>query len=353
MNRTQRVRRFRLATLALSVGAVLAMSLPAALPVLAAGNATAKVLPAVEPATGPGGTFTVNVVSNADVATTTFQATVKFDPALLQIVSVSRPATGWGATPNFVGPTGDLTVAANLAAAVAIANGSGELATVAAFLTPPATIPAGADQGFLDITFQVIRCPSPITATTDISLKTSAGGADTQVLDASGDPAVLTVVKSTVTPCSNSTDNATTHVTSTLDGGFLSLKVDPGFQIPLLRLVTNTVDVPVKVFSDGGWTLKVDDAMTGGKNAADRGHMTQATPFRRLALPMQAYAVPFSTPPGPLVRTLDQTAPGATDLITGSGIATQLVTLSQYVGPTDPGPASYSINLVFTATSGF
>src|SRR5262245_48255332 len=109
VNRTQRVRRFRLASAALSLGAILvAGSLMSALPVLAAGSATLRIDPATEPAAGPGSTFTVQVISNATVTTSGVQASVTFDKSLLQISSVARPAGDWGTAPVFIGSTGDL-----------------------------------------------------------------------------------------------------------------------------------------------------------------------------------------------------------------------------------------------------
>src|SRR5262245_62502190 len=77
VNRTQRVRRVRLASAALSLGALLvAGSLMTALPVLAAGTATIRIDPATEPAAGPGSTFTVSVISNASVATSGIQSKI-------------------------------------------------------------------------------------------------------------------------------------------------------------------------------------------------------------------------------------------------------------------------------------
>jgi hypothetical protein len=345
VNRNQRARRSRLATLALTLGAVFTVSiLPAVAPVMAAGTATVRIDPAVEPAAGPGASFTVQVISNASGTSSGVQTTVTFDKAVLQITAVTRPATGWGTAQTFVGPTGNLTVAANLAAAIATANGTGRLGTVAANLDPPTTLPTG-DQVFLNVTFQVVGCPAAGGPTT-IGLDLPVGPADAVVLDGAGDPATVTTTGSTVTPCANNTGNTTTHVTSTLGAGFLSLEVAPNFTIPLIRSVTNTVNVPVKIFSDGSWTLNVSDSMTpAGKAAADRGHMIDAVPTtKRLSTPMQAVSG------GPVV-TLDQPVAN-TNVTNGAGTATPVVTLSQLVAAADPA-ASYRIDLTFTATSGF
>src|SRR5262245_1193251 len=191
VNRTQRVRRFRLAPAALSLGAILvASSLMTALPGLAAGNATIRIDPATEPAAGPGSTFTVQVISNADVMSSGIQASITFDKTLLQISSVGRPAGDWGTAPTFVGPSGDLTVAANVASAIATANGTGKLATVAANRTPPSVTPASTDQTFLLVTFVVVACPSGGATTTPIGLPVGPG--DAVLVDAAGDPASVT-----------------------------------------------------------------------------------------------------------------------------------------------------------------
>ena len=342
MNRIQRVRRFRLASLVMTLGAVLAVSIPAAAPALAAGTATVRIDPATEPAAGPGASFTVQVISNASVATSGVQASVTFDKAILQITGVTR-GSGWASASTFIGPNGDLTVAANMAAAIATANGTGKLATVAAHQTPPTTVGTG-DQVFLNVTFQVVGCAAVGgPGTTPVGLP--VGPADAVVLDDTGSQAVVTATGGTVTPCSNNTGNGSTHVTSSLDAGFLSLEINPAYTIPLIRQVTNTVDVPVKVFSDGTWTLNVSDSMPSGKAAGDRGHMTDAIPATtRLAAPMQAVS-------GGPVRTLDQPTTN-TDVTSGAGTATPIVTLSQFVGSSDSA-ASYSIVLTFTATSGF
>jgi hypothetical protein len=93
VNRIQRVRRLRLASLAMTLGALLTVSgLPLAATTLAASSATVSINPASEPAAGPGATFTVNVVSNSTVASAGVQASVTFDKTLLQITSVTRGA---------------------------------------------------------------------------------------------------------------------------------------------------------------------------------------------------------------------------------------------------------------------
>jgi hypothetical protein len=350
VNRTQRVRRFRLASATLSLGAILvAGSLMTALPALAAGTGTVRIDPSTAPAAGPGSTFTISVISNAAVTTTGIQASVTFDKSLLQIMSVARPGTDWGTGTPFIGPSGDLTIAANLATAIAQANGTGKLSTVATQLpqpqppTPANVIAANSDATFLLVTFVVVACPTAPATTTPINLPVGPG--DTALNDGTGDPVTVTATGTTVTPCSSSTGNTTTHVTSSLDAGFLALEVAPNYPIPLIRQVNNSVDVPVKIFSDGIWTLNVSDSMPAGKLASDRGHMTQDTPYARLANPMTAQHEAEA------LRTLDQPFAN-TNVTSGAGTATPVITLRQLVTPADPA-GTFSIPLTFTATSGF
>ncbi|HYO44890.1 MAG TPA: hypothetical protein VES19_16955 [Candidatus Limnocylindrales bacterium] len=343
MNRTQRPRRSRLATLALAMVAVAAVSLPAAVPALAAGTGTVKLTPSTQPAAGPGSTFQLQVVSNAGVDTSGIQASVAFDKSVLQITQVARPAgTAWGTAGVFIGTKGDLSVAANMNAQIVDANGNGKLASVAASVVPPAAnLVANADQVFLTVTFLVIACPAG--ATTDVTLPT--GAADTVLNDAAGDAVTVSVQAATITPCSSNSGNSTTQIRSSMGAGFLEITVPAAATIPLVRSATNEIQIPVNVYSDGVWTLNVSDAMPAGKLAGDRGKMIDPTGARRLGQPIQA-----RVDEGPL-RTLDQPTAN-TDVLAGSSTASPLVTLLQAVGATDAG-GSYSINVLFTATSGF
>jgi hypothetical protein len=91
--------------------------------------------------------------------------------------------------------------------------------------------------------------------------------------------------------------------------------------------------------------------MLAGKAAIDRGHMldTVASPQKRLSEAMQAY-VPVAAPTLPLVRTLD--VAGAQSLTAGLLNQTVGVTILQQTRPVDP-PGNYSIDLLFSAISGF
>lgn len=333
-------------SLALTTATVLAVSLPAAAPAMAAGTGTVALAPSTVPAAGPGATFQVTVRSNASVDANGIQATVQFNKSLLQITSVARTAgSAWGNAATFIGPRGDLTVAANLANQIADANGTGSLSTIAAQVTPGSGTPAasGVDQPFLTLTFLVVTCPAS-GSTTPITLP--SGPSNTVLNDANGDPVAITLAGATVTPCSANTGLDTTRVTSTMGAGFLEILVPDATTIQLSRSVTNSVDIPVKVFSDGTWTLNVADSMPAGKLAADRGRMVDTVPTtKRLTLPIQA-----QVDAGP-IRTLDQPQ-ASTNVMSGQSSQEPLVTLYQAVGPTDAG-GSYSIGIQFTATSGF
>ena len=398
MNRNQRVRRFGLASSALALGATLAVSgLMGVVPVLAAGTGTVVINPSGNPtpipAGGPGATFSVDVVSNASVTTSGVQASVGFDRTVVQVTAVTR-GVGWSSAPIFIGPSGDLTIAANMSATIAAANASGTLATIAASQTSGST-PASVDETFLTITFQVVGCGS--TSTTSITLPT--GASNTLLTDTTAGQVAITTTGATVEPCHGNTGNQTTHVTGSMSAGYLSLSLANSSlsMSTLARNATTTATENASVYSDGVWTLNVQDATTeSGYVSADFGHMsgTFNSSHVRLASAMQAKAVPAfynqrgawsgsntyvqfdavtnggnsyvalgaaggTGTPGtnaswtliPLV-SLDSTPMSATNVYTGSASVAVPVTLYQAVGPNDK-PTSYTINLIFTATSGF
>jgi hypothetical protein len=121
----------------------------------------------------------------------------------------------------------------------------------------------------------------------------------------------------------------------------LELSIPPLVTIPLERNQLNTVTVPVTVRSDVSWGLAVGD--TGP--VAGRGHM-RGVDQGPVALEGAMRAV--VGPPSPVDLSLSQEGL----LTTGSGDTSVPVVLSQPVGPLDR-PGSYSIQLLFTAISGF
>lgn len=112
----------------------------------------------VNPATlsvRPGAEFTVEVRQKTDIATGGSQTDLTFNPALLQVVSVSQSADfkAYKALPVIMGivPPGGTPQGA--AGAIASANTTGTLENVASFLTPPGTIPAG-EAAFISVKFK-------------------------------------------------------------------------------------------------------------------------------------------------------------------------------------------------------
>jgi hypothetical protein len=132
-------------------------------PASAAGNSL-RIEPGVQ-GVARDGTFDVKVVQNAEVASSGAQATVTFDPTLLQITAVAK-GVGYAAAPVFTGAGPE---------AITAANGSGRLATVAAAFLPPGNVPAG-DQDFLVISFRAIACGQA-------ELGLPVGPADASILD--------------------------------------------------------------------------------------------------------------------------------------------------------------------------
>lgn len=94
--------------------------------------------------------FTVRVLQDASVPTAGAEATILFDPAILQVESVT-PGSAYASAPIFLPK--------DLAAAAAKANRTGRLATIAGALTPPTTVPAGQAE-FLRVRFRVVGCGS-------------------------------------------------------------------------------------------------------------------------------------------------------------------------------------------------
>jgi hypothetical protein len=166
------------ASLLLAVGG---LSLPS--PAVAAG-ASLRIDP-VAGAVGKGATFTAKVIANSEVAMSGAQATVKFDPALLQVTTVAK-GVDFANAPILTG-AGD--------AAITAANASGSLTTVAAAYLPPGSVPAG-DRQFLVITFKAIACGQS-------TLGLPVGAADAGLLDGRaatyGHPVTVTAVAGAVT----------------------------------------------------------------------------------------------------------------------------------------------------------
>jgi hypothetical protein len=167
VNRIQRVRRFRLASLALSLGAVLAVSsFPAA--TFAASGDSIQLSPSAITAGSNGSSFTVAVTATTTQAYTGVAASITFDKAALKLTSAAYAATDWGTLP--IKPV-DLT----LAQTFTDANAAGKLNGVTAG-SLGATIPAGAGKAFFSATFQVISCPTSGQLTLGLPAWPGTGG---------------------------------------------------------------------------------------------------------------------------------------------------------------------------------
>ncbi|HYO42978.1 MAG TPA: hypothetical protein VES19_07225 [Candidatus Limnocylindrales bacterium] len=136
-----------------------------------------------------GGSFAVRVLMDSAVPTSGVQATLVFDPRLVQVVSIER-GPAWAEAP--------VVVPADIPATIAAANADGRLATVAAVLLPPATVAAG-EQAYLVVGFRSLACGS-------VELGLPAGSVDAILLDGRegsyGQPLEVAVQGAVVELCS-------------------------------------------------------------------------------------------------------------------------------------------------------
>jgi hypothetical protein len=132
-------------------------------PTTAAGNAFRIDLPSS--AVGAHARFFVRIVQQTAIATSGAQATLAFDPSLLQVTTVQARGP-YAAAPIFLGGND---------AAIAAANASGRLSTVAAAFLPPGSVPAGSAE-FLEIGLRAVGCGQA-------DLELPAGPADAMLLD--------------------------------------------------------------------------------------------------------------------------------------------------------------------------
>jgi len=148
----------------LPAGLVLAfLGLAVVGPTTAAGNAFRINLPTA--VVGAHARFFVRIDQQTAVATSGAQATLTFDPSLLQVTTVHARGP-YADAPIFLGATD---------AAIAAANTSGRLATVAAAFLPPSSVPAGKAE-FLEIGLRAVGCGRA-------ELDVPAGPADALLLD--------------------------------------------------------------------------------------------------------------------------------------------------------------------------
>jgi hypothetical protein len=124
----------------------------------------------IEPASvtvAEGDAFSVTVVHGSPIAVGGAEASVTFDPALLQVVSVT-PVGPYARAPIFLPH--------DVAPSIAAANARGKLATIAAALLPPASAPASTSTPFLVVVFKAVGCGQAV-------LGLPAGAVDATMLD--------------------------------------------------------------------------------------------------------------------------------------------------------------------------
>jgi len=157
-----------------------------------------------------GSTFTARVASNTVTAMGGIQASVTFDPAILQVVSITRVAGFWGSSTLPLDGSN-----------VATSNANGKIAQWAAAYISTSGSPTGTDVPFLDIVFQVKACPANGQAGTlglpigsGDSIFTDKSGSTVSI--ASGDVATTTVTcKPAATPTPAPTATPTPKPTAT------------------------------------------------------------------------------------------------------------------------------------------
>ena len=174
----------------IALGPVMAIALATAVvnATTAAAGASLRIDPS-DVAVSKDQTFAVQVVQDAPVATSGAQASVDFDPTILQVVSVSA-GSAYAAAPIFEPP--DLTTD------IRNANTIGHLAQIAAAFVPPGSVPQGT-ASFLVIRFRAVGCGQ-----TD--LKLPSGPLNAQMISAGqgeayGQPVPVVTTKGHVTTC--------------------------------------------------------------------------------------------------------------------------------------------------------
>lgn len=156
----------------LGVGVVSALALltTVATPTGAAEEAMLRIEPATV-GVARGGSFTVKVVQDAPLPISGVQASIDFDPAIVQIESVAL-GTRYVSAP--------IVLPEDIEATVLAANTTGRLAQIAAAHTPPDAVPPGAAT-FLVVRFRAVGCGE-----TDLALP-ARGPFDAQMISGQSD----------------------------------------------------------------------------------------------------------------------------------------------------------------------
>jgi len=213
------VRSSRSATFGL-VGALAVATVLAAPPVAAAGPDSSTASLRIEPASvavATGSSFSVQVVQEPPVATSGAQASINFDPKILQVVSVTR-GSAYQAAPIFLPE--------NLDSDIQAANATGHLAQIAAAYTPPTAVPPGAST-FLVVTFRAVACGQ-----TDLTLP-ATGPFNAQMISGQqpgyGAPVPVRTINGHVTTCA-----AAGAITPGVSDTAAETTTAPGIPLPLL-----------------------------------------------------------------------------------------------------------------------
>ena len=216
------MRSSRLATFGLAAALALGTAAIAA-PVATAAAASAALR--IEPATvsvTAGSSFSLQVIQEPAIATSGAQASLNFDPKILQVVSVTRGAAYAGA-PIFLPH--------DVASDIRSANVTGHLAQIAAAYTPPTAVPPGAAT-FLVVQFRAVACGQ-----TDVTLPTG-GPFNAQMISGEsadyGQPVSPILTSSGHVATCVGADSVTPGITQTQTGG--SGTTGPAIPLPLLAV---------------------------------------------------------------------------------------------------------------------
>jgi len=261
VNRIQRVRRFRLASLALASVAVLAVSLPAAVPALAASGDKIKFDQTSVNAGAINSTFSLKVSSNTVTKMQGIQVGFDFNQTYLNLTAISRLGTACDTSTDFscVNASNYWIDADTKPNGTNVANsntGGQSLGWAASYNqsieTAGGTIPLNTDVQFLNLTFKVIACPAngviPAKAgdTAPIQLIPAQGTtAASQFTDTTGSP---------VTPLAADLGSATVNCTPPVADDF-SLSASPGtvsITIPSSGTNAGTTTVANNIASGAG-----------------------------------------------------------------------------------------------------
>ncbi|HEX8940953.1 MAG TPA: cohesin domain-containing protein [Candidatus Limnocylindrales bacterium] len=299
-----------------------------------------------------GGTFSVDIVTQATAAMSGASASINFDQTKLQIVSVTKGADWNTASSNWVFPS---------AATIATANSVGHLPAIAAFFNDGTSLPANTNAVLAHVTFFASAAGSSSinlpTAGSDAGVlldgRTASYG--TQIATSSASPTATV----TTTGSSGST-SANTNVTGTVDQGYVSLSCPTSETMPLVRNVNNFVDFTCAIGSNTTWTLTVldqnsDPATHGYMRDTTQGiHLHDAlyTHFNKHVVVDPVSGVPTTVYDTDVNMAGGTPAGSAQTLATGQNNLVAPLTFTQMAEPNDVA-GNYGMSVQFTVNSTF